>query len=323
MVMAPGKNICPYERTWCVYEAYCASEAGAKFEIAMSTEEHATFMDQCKKNPSNTLTSFFDKIAAENSRTSKVEDRVRIHAVIQEDVGFPQVNSALMTQHRDYMITTLQHELFFISGENTIEEANFIFLLATLHHRQGNYDEARPLYEECLQKRKVLLGNNHQDTLVSMNDLGLLYYQQGDYENAAPLYQEYYQKCRSKLGKSHPNTLISMSNLALLYKQQGKYDEAQKLYEDCLQRKKSKLGSDHPSTLVSMNNLALVYKEQGSYDDARRLLEDCLERTKSRLGDNHPSALEATRNLESLQLVQTANDEDKELNDDSPILETV
>ncbi|GFH47150.1 hypothetical protein CTEN210_03625 [Chaetoceros tenuissimus] len=323
MVMAPGKNIYPYERTWCAYEAYCASEAGAKFEIAMSQEEHTTFMDQCKKNPSNILTTFFDKITAESSRTSKVEDRVRIHAVIQESIGFPQVNSALMTQHRGCLINTLQHELFFISGENTIEEANFIFLLATLHQRQGNYDEARPLYEECLQKRKVLLGNNHQDTLVSMNDLGLLYYQQGDYENAAPLYQDYFQKCRSKLGKSHPNTLISMSNLALLYKQQGKCEEAQKLYEDCLQRKKSKLGSDHPSTLVSMNNLALVYKEQGSYDDARRLLEECLEKTKSRLGENHPSTLEATRNLESLQLVQTVNDEDKELNDDPPILETV
>ena len=43
--------------------------------------------------------------------------------------------------------------------------------LAVLYKDQGRYDEAEPLYLETLETRKRVLGDDHPDTLGSMNAL--------------------------------------------------------------------------------------------------------------------------------------------------------
>lgn len=48
------------------------------------------------------------------------------------------------------------------SHPNTLSSADS---LADLYERQGRYEEALPLYQECLEKRKVILGESHPDTL--------------------------------------------------------------------------------------------------------------------------------------------------------------
>ena len=46
--------------------------------------------------------------------------------------------------------------------------------LAGLYEKQGKYDQAEPLYVHCLAKRKQKLGDNHPDTLNSMNSLAAI-----------------------------------------------------------------------------------------------------------------------------------------------------
>lgn len=43
------------------------------------------------------------------------------------------------------------------------------------------------LFVECLILSKEILGNNHPNTLTSMNNLALLYEKQGEYEKAQNL----------------------------------------------------------------------------------------------------------------------------------------
>jgi hypothetical protein len=43
--------------------------------------------------------------------------------------------------------------------------------LAGLYHSQGRYTEAEPLYLEALDLRKQLLGDNHPDVALSLNNL--------------------------------------------------------------------------------------------------------------------------------------------------------
>jgi hypothetical protein len=42
--------------------------------------------------------------------------------------------------------------------------------LAVLYDEQGQYDQAQPLYEECLETRQSTLGKTHPDTLCLMNN---------------------------------------------------------------------------------------------------------------------------------------------------------
>jgi lipopolysaccharide biosynthesis regulator YciM len=66
--------------------------------------------------------------------------------------------------------------------------------LAELFKNKGEYDRALPLYEECLVKRKRVLGDEHPDTLQSLNNLAVFFKSKGEYDRALPLYEE----CMSK-----------------------------------------------------------------------------------------------------------------------------
>jgi tetratricopeptide (TPR) repeat protein len=96
--------------------------------------------------------------------------------------------------------------------------------LAVWYHR--NFDKALPLYHECLEKRKTLLGENHPDTLTSLNNLAGLYNDQGDSDKALRLYEECLKRSQSVLGENHPETLALRNKLAVLYNQKGDYEKA-------------------------------------------------------------------------------------------------
>jgi len=55
--------------------------------------------------------------------------------------------------------------------------------------------------------RREVLGDNHPDTLISMNNLAALYQSQGKYDEAEPLYVECLKLRREVLGDNHPDTL--------------------------------------------------------------------------------------------------------------------
>ena len=61
------------------------------------------------------------------------------------------------------------------------------------------------------------LGDDHPDTLESMNDLAILYKEQARYDEAEPLLIQALEGRRIKLGDTHPHTLESISNLIELY----------------------------------------------------------------------------------------------------------
>jgi tetratricopeptide (TPR) repeat protein len=95
---------------------------------------------------------------------------------------------------------------------------------------------------------KRLLGEEHPDVAMSLNNLAGLYRSQGKYEEAEPLYRSALEKRKRLLGEEHPDIAISQWNLGVLYQSQGRYSEAEALYHQALIIAQSKLGSNHPTT---------------------------------------------------------------------------
>jgi serine/threonine protein kinase/Flp pilus assembly protein TadD len=198
--------------------------------------------------------------------------------------------------------------------ENTLIEqpetqAELRGVIGDVYRKLGLYTEAERLLEETLRQRRRILGNDHPDTLASMNSVANLYADQGRYDAAESLYLENLEARNRTLGSDHPSTLKTMNNLAILYKQQGRYDEAEPLYLETLETKKRVLGTDHPSTVTSMNNLAIVYKRQGRYDEAEPLYYEAFTTQKRVLGLDHPSTLLSMNNLAILYKIQERFDE--------------
>ena len=166
-----------------------------------------------------------------------------------------------------------------------------LFNIGEYFRQTGKYIEAEKMYRQTLELKKEVLGDDHPDTLGSMNNLALVFRQQGKYAEAEMLQQQTLELTREVLGDNHRSTLDSMNNLALVFRQQGKYAEAETLQQQTLELMKEVLGDDHPSTLTSMNNLALVFQQQGKYAEAETLQQQMLELRKEVLGDEHPPTL--------------------------------
>ena len=83
--------------------------------------------------------------------------------------------------------------------------------LADMFTNKGEYDRALPLYEECLAKSKRVLGEDHPNTLESLNNLAFIFYSKGEYDRALPLFEECLAKRKRVLGDDHPDTLESLN----------------------------------------------------------------------------------------------------------------
>jgi Flp pilus assembly protein TadD len=162
---------------------------------------------------------------------------------------------------------------------------------------QGRYRMAEELGQVILEQRKLLLGDEHPNTLTSMNNLALLLESQGKYNKAEPIYRQTLALREKVLGKEHPDTLSSMNNLASLLDSQGKYKKAEPIYCQTLALREKVLGKEHPDTLTSMNNLALLLKSQGKYEKAEPIYCQTLALSEKVLSKEHPNTLTSMNNL--------------------------
>jgi eukaryotic-like serine/threonine-protein kinase len=141
------------------------------------------------------------------------------------------------------------------------------------------------------------LGNDHPDTLRTLDKLATSYLFMGRYADALKLHEETLALRKAKLGPDDPDTLKSMNGLANDYVAIGRPTDALKLREETLALRKAKLGPDHPDTLKSMNNLAGSYSDMGRRADALKLLEETLALQKAKLGPGHPELISTMTNL--------------------------
>ena len=67
-----------------------------------------------------------------------------------------------------------------------------------------------------METRKRVLGEEHPDTLVSMNNLVSTYWSQGRWKEAEMLGVLVMETRKRVLGEEHPDTLTSIANLEFL-----------------------------------------------------------------------------------------------------------
>ncbi|RYP50970.1 hypothetical protein DL768_003636 [Monosporascus sp. mg162] len=164
---------------------------------------------------------------------------------------------------------------------------------------EGKWSDAERFSLQAGQIRNRVLGEDHPDTLTSMNNLALTYWNQGRWKEAEELNVRVIETGKRVLGEDHPDTLTSMDNLASTYWNQRRWKEAEKLEVRVLETKKRVLGEDHPNTLISMNNLAHTWYKSDRRDKAIPLMEDCIRRQQQILGRDHPHTQTSESNLKS------------------------
>ncbi|KAJ6563730.1 hypothetical protein DFH09DRAFT_1082308 [Mycena vulgaris] len=193
---------------------------------------------------------------------------------------------------------------------------------ADVYWSAGVYKNAAQLFVVVVERRKMILGTEHPDTLGAMNDLAWTYSELGQCQEAEELGVEVLKERRKILGREHPDTLTAMNfqvevlekrrkilggehpatlaalnNLGQTYSKLGRSQEAAELQVEVLEKMGKILGEEHPGTLIGMNNLAKTYSELGQSQEAEQLQVEVLKKRRKILGKEHPDTLIGMNNL--------------------------
>ena len=192
-------------------------------------------------------------------------------------------------------------KLITYAAENGLEEA-----MVKLYDMYKNGDGVKLDYEKSVywaeklyEYRRINYGEEHPDTLASLNNLAFAYGNAGNYEKQLGLNEKCYEVCKKVLGEEHPGTLSSMNNLASTYGNAGNYQKELEINEKCYELRKKVLGEEHPDALTSLNNLAGAYYSIGNYQKAIELNEKSYELHKKILGEEYPDTLTSLNNIAS------------------------
>ena len=303
MVMTPWDNPICLTRAWCLIELYACRSSCSLFCVALPPHERARFVEQIC-NRAGAFYNMLSQVNTAKSECSRESDRDRIFAAVRGlQGGFTELDRCVLQTMTEWLERQLEQEITDAAAAGQHDtEYRLMSALGGLHRDQGNYGRALPLYEDCLARSRRILGEDHPDSLASLNNVASVCLSIGEYDRALHLYEECLAKRSKILGEDHPSTLISLNHLAVSLLRLGKCARALPLYEDCLSRMKRVLGEDHSDTLASLCGLALLFETMGDYARALPLHEDCLSSMKRVLGEDHPNTLTSLNNLALLLL---------------------
>ncbi|MFC8349544.1 FxSxx-COOH system tetratricopeptide repeat protein [Streptomyces sp. NPDC057280] len=169
--------------------------------------------------------------------------------------------------------------------------------LARAYYDTRDHERARALYEDTLNRRQRLYGDEDPRTLASAVNLAVELQALGRYEEALALEEKTLAVQRRVLGAEHPATLLTASNLANRLAAVGRVGEAVVLGEETLAAMRRVLGADHPETLRTASNLAIRLGDVGRVGEAVVLGEETLAARRRVLGADHPETLRTASNL--------------------------
>jgi tetratricopeptide (TPR) repeat protein len=191
------------------------------------------------------------------------------------------------------------------------EQAAVLHQLGMLAQQQGNYGQARRLYEESLRIEEEL--GNRAGVAQTLHQLGMLAQDTGDYGQARRLYEESL-RIKEELG-DRAGVAQTLHNLGVLAQQQGDYGQARQFYERAAGTFRD-LGARREQAAV-LHNLGALAQDTGDYGQARQFYQESL-RISEELGDRAGVATttaqlalleEAEGNLErALELITRADE---------------
>ncbi|KAJ3543777.1 hypothetical protein NM208_g3397 [Fusarium decemcellulare] len=155
-----------------------------------------------------------------------------------------------------------------VAREDVIRWCKLVHNVGWYRAKRGRYQEAEAMIRRALEARGSVLGQDHPDTLCSMNNLGLVLLYQGMYEEAEVVHRGVLEIRKTTLGSEHPSTLGSMNNLGVVLRSQKRHAEAEAIHRHVLEIRERVLSPGHPHTHGSKVNLELVLRDQGKHEEA-------------------------------------------------------
>lgn len=182
--------------------------------------------------------------------------------------------------------------------------------LARVHMGQGEYSQARPLFEEAIRLYTNEHGRNSAEVAETLVELAACLYHQELFKQAEPLCLEAI-KIETSLPKRNVVTLgTAYNNLAEICKSRNEDEEAESYYQSAVEVYRAADSSDvvKQNLIDTYCNLAMLYKRDARYDMARGTAELALQTQKSLSKPNDLAMASVLNTVASIDRAQFNNE---------------
>jgi tetratricopeptide (TPR) repeat protein len=204
-------------------------------------------------------------------------------------------------------------------GMHDLRLAKSMGELGRLYTVRGRFKDAEPFFEEELQIKRGVLGDEHEAVVPAMGALASFYLNYGDVRKADPLTYEILAIVEGKLQEARPEGAsgkmmvkkgvplegwageasavardpllewaITCDALGNQYRLHSKYYMAGRLYKAALDTKSTVLGKEHLSLANSYDNLGLLCLDRNECPEAESYFRDALSQTERILPSDSP-----------------------------------
>ena len=206
-------------------------------------------------------------------------------ALCNYHIGYLQYLQGKYPEAMDYYMKSI-----FILRElpnQALDLANIYHSIGQVYDKEGKYLDGMEYFENALNIRKSILGDNDPMVAYSYNDIGVCLQNQGLYEKALECQKKALSIRRSVFGDVHYYIALSLNNVGTVLYLQGKKKEAIEYLEKALNMNITLFGQKHPYTSVCYNNLGTMASSMGDQEKALDYHEKALEIRKKIYQDNH------------------------------------
>ena len=156
--------------------------------------------------------------------------------------------------------------------------ANALHASAFVH--EGSRREALARFEEALELRQSLYGEDHTGVAAILNDMALML-EPIDPLGADTLLERAVEINARIHGPDHAQTLTMMNNLAGRWRDRGDYAKAEPLYREVLRRRQAAYPDNSMAIAYTLHGLGWSITELGRPEEAEPLLREVLRRVQA------------------------------------------
>jgi tetratricopeptide (TPR) repeat protein len=130
--------------------------------------------------------------------------------------------------------------------------------LAAADFNTNDLATSEEIYQQALQARIKLSGENHPMVSETLNNLGAVAYLRGDSLRAEDFYRRALEVDQRLLGKEHPAVAVDMNNLALIYVERRDFAHAIPMLEQAVSIQLAQQDETHLDLIFAFSNLGLA-----------------------------------------------------------------
>ena len=145
--------------------------------------------------------------------------------------------------------------------------------LAGILHDQDKFDEARALYEQVLEGRLRLFGEQSRQVAMAVNALASLHGDQNRHDQALQFKRREIAIWSALLPADHPQLLLAKADAGEILRILKQLDEADVMLTSAVPAIEAKLGMGDPYAQRALEFLANLRQAQGKTDEAAAILE--------------------------------------------------